>query len=70
MKDLYRNKDKLLQLLDKAVHFLTAADDRLVEGLGAPDRVLPDPLGAGQLHVAGAIRDLLVADVPQADDRT
>ena len=39
MKDLYRKKDKLLQLLDKACTFLTATNDRLVEGIRAPDRV-------------------------------
>ena len=62
MKDLYRKKDKLLQLLDKACTFLTRQTIACVEGLRAPDRVLPDPLGAGCFHVAGAVQDLLVAD--------
>ena len=67
MKDLYRKKDKLLQLLDKACTFLTRQTINWSTRLPASDRVLPDPLGARQLHVAGAVQDLLVADVPPTD---
>ena len=69
MKDLYRKKDKLLQLLDKACTFLPGRRSTGRKASGQPDRVHPDPLGAGRLHVAEAVRDLLVADFPQADDR-
>ena len=53
----------------QGLHVPDPANDQLVEGIRAPDRVLPDPLGARHLHVAKAVRDLLVADVPQADDQ-
>ena len=35
MTDIYRNRDKLLQMLDKASIFLTAHDDRQRQGVRA-----------------------------------
>ena len=54
MKDLYRNKDKLLRLLDKACDFLTRQTIAWSKASGHPIVFIPDPLGAGRVHVAAS----------------
>ena len=51
MKDLFRHKDKLLQLLDKRARVPGAPDHRERQGGRASDGVHPDPLGARRVHV-------------------
>ena len=68
MKDLYRHKDKLKQVLDKAAIFIARMTDRQRARRQSPDRVHSRPLGAGPLHVAQAVRGVLVAVVPHVDD--
>jgi hypothetical protein len=67
MKDLFRHKDKLL-VLDKADRLLTRMTIATPGGR-PPDRLHPHPLGAGRLHEPEAVRGVLVAAVPQDDDR-
>ena len=61
MKDLYRNKDKLLRGARQGARLPDPSDHRRAPRPRPPDRDDSDPLGAGRLHVAQAVRDLLVA---------